>query len=101
MPATATDVETDNILKKYERRPKALEKLCLADFAAWYTFKKVEHHDESQSNDNDELYDSGHDDHDSDHDNDQDDDHDHDHDHDHDQDYDHDHYQPMTMIIGK
>ncbi|XP_070537059.1 uncharacterized protein [Ptychodera flava] len=55
MPANATDIESDNILKKYERRPKALEKLCLADFAAWYTFER-EKPDEVEKKDNDDVY---------------------------------------------
>lgn len=36
MSPTSTNVETDNILKRYQRRPKRIYSLCLADFASWY-----------------------------------------------------------------
>ena len=31
MPENSTDIEYDNINKRYQRRPKQFEKLCLAD----------------------------------------------------------------------
>ena len=33
---SSEDTESDNLIKRYKRRPKKLEELCLADFAAWY-----------------------------------------------------------------
>ena len=36
LPDNSTEIESDNILKKYSRRPRALEDLSLADFVAWY-----------------------------------------------------------------
>ncbi|XP_077277313.1 uncharacterized protein LOC143905647 [Temnothorax americanus] len=35
----STDVWTLNVLQKYEQRPRQLEDICLADFAAWYVIK--------------------------------------------------------------
>ncbi len=43
------DIESDNLLKRYQRRPRQLEKVCLADFAAWYNYVKDEEC-EKQSN---------------------------------------------------
>ena len=37
------DIEADNIIKRYQRRPKQLEKLHLADFIAWFNCVKDEH----------------------------------------------------------
>ncbi|XP_070538389.1 uncharacterized protein [Ptychodera flava] len=56
MRPNATDIESDSILKKYERRPKALEKLCLADLAAWYSFQKLKDNRQDHYQDNDDLY---------------------------------------------
>ena len=36
LPDNSTDIESDNVIKRYQRRPKQLEKLCLADFVAWF-----------------------------------------------------------------
>ena len=36
LPAKSKQVEMDNILKRYKRRPSVLEQLCYADFASWY-----------------------------------------------------------------
>lgn len=36
LPSSSCDVEMDSALKRYKRRPKCLETLCYADFAAWY-----------------------------------------------------------------
>jgi len=36
LPDNSVDIESDNIVKKYQRRPRKLENLCLADFVAWY-----------------------------------------------------------------
>ena len=33
---SSQDMESDNIIKWYQRRPKQLEKFCLADFVAWF-----------------------------------------------------------------
>ena len=32
MPKNSTDIEADNVIKRYARRPKALDDFCLADF---------------------------------------------------------------------
>ena len=50
LPDNSPDIESDNIIKRYQRRPKQLEKLCLADFVAWFNCVKDEHVD-SSSND--------------------------------------------------
>ena len=36
LPDNSADIESNNIIKCYQRRPKQLEKLCLADFVAWF-----------------------------------------------------------------
>ena len=36
LPSNSTSVDSDNMIKRYTRRPKILESLCLADFAAHY-----------------------------------------------------------------
>jgi hypothetical protein len=36
LPANSKSIETDNVLKRYKRRPKNMENLCYADFASWY-----------------------------------------------------------------
>ncbi|KAJ8048747.1 ATP-dependent DNA helicase PIF1 [Holothuria leucospilota] len=38
LPDNSHDIESDSLLKKYARRPRKLDNLCLADFAAWYDF---------------------------------------------------------------
>lgn len=35
----STDVESGNIVKLYQQRPKVLEGICLADFVAWFQVK--------------------------------------------------------------
>ena len=39
LPDSSENIETDNLIKRYQRRPKQLEELGLADFATWYTIK--------------------------------------------------------------
>ena len=39
LPDNSNDIESDNAIKRYQRRPKKLENLCLADFVAWYNCK--------------------------------------------------------------
>ncbi len=39
LPDNSCDIESDNIMKRYQQRPKQLENLCLADFVAWYNCK--------------------------------------------------------------
>ena len=36
LPDKSTDIESDNVLKRYQRRPRKLELLCLANFVAWF-----------------------------------------------------------------
>ena len=36
LPDNSVDIESDNIIKRYQRRPRKLEDICLADFVAWY-----------------------------------------------------------------
>ena len=38
-PDNSIDIESDNIIKRYQRRPKQMENVCLADFVAWYNCK--------------------------------------------------------------
>ena len=47
LPDNSTDIESDNIIKRYQRRPKQLEKLRLANFVAWFNCVK----DENAEND--------------------------------------------------
>ena len=35
MAADSTDIESDNMLKRYQRRPHSLQTWCLADFVSW------------------------------------------------------------------
>ena len=39
LPDNSIDIESDNAIKRYQRRPKQLENVCLADFVAWYNCK--------------------------------------------------------------
>ena len=39
LPDNSIDIESDNIIKRYQRRPKQMENVCLADFVAWYNCK--------------------------------------------------------------
>ena len=36
LPDNSTEIESDNMVKRYQRRPRQLENICLADFVAWY-----------------------------------------------------------------
>ena len=49
LPDSSPDIESDNIIKRYQRRPKQLEKLCLANFVAWYNCVKDEHANRSEN----------------------------------------------------
>ena len=49
LPDTSAEIESDNIIKRYQRRPKQLETLYLADFVAWFNCVKDEHPDSSIS----------------------------------------------------
>ena len=40
MPDKSTDIESDNIIKRYQRRPRQLQNICLADFVAWFNCVK-------------------------------------------------------------
>ena len=42
LPDHSADIESDNIIKRYQRRPKPLEYMCLADFVAWFNYVKDE-----------------------------------------------------------
>lgn len=50
MPDTSTDIETDNIIKRYQRRPRNLEHLCLANFVAWFSCVKDKDTNDSSIN---------------------------------------------------
>ena len=39
LPDNSIDIESDNVIKRYMRRPKKLENVCLADFVVWYNCK--------------------------------------------------------------
>ena len=45
LPDSSPNIESDNIIKRYQRRPKQLQKLCLADFVAWFDCVKDTDHD--------------------------------------------------------
>ena len=49
LPDSSFDIECDNTIKRYQRRPKQLEQLCLADFVAWYNCKKCLSHEKRDS----------------------------------------------------
>lgn len=49
LPDSSPDIESYNIIKRYQRRPKQLENLCLANFVAWYNCVKDEHADSSRN----------------------------------------------------
>ena len=36
LPSNSTDIASDNLIKRCQRRPETLENLCLADFAALF-----------------------------------------------------------------
>ena len=36
LPDSSKDIESDSLIKKYQRRPRQLENICLADFASMY-----------------------------------------------------------------
>ncbi|XP_068738520.1 uncharacterized protein [Montipora capricornis] len=50
LPDNSPDIESDNIIKSYQRRPKQLDNLCLADFVSWFNCVKDEHADNVVSN---------------------------------------------------
>ena len=39
LPDNSIDIELNKVIKRYQRRPKKLENVCLADFVAWYNRK--------------------------------------------------------------
>ena len=45
LPDNSPDIESDNLIKRYQRRPKMLENLCLAEFAAWFNCVRDKHAD--------------------------------------------------------
>ena len=45
LPDNSPDIESDNLIKRYQRRPKKLEELCLAEFAAWFNCVRDKHAD--------------------------------------------------------
>ena len=36
LPENSTNVESDNVMKRYKRRPKEMNKYCYADFVSWF-----------------------------------------------------------------
>lgn len=40
LPDKSTDIESDNALKRYQKRPRGLSDVCLADFVAWINCSK-------------------------------------------------------------
>ena len=49
LPDNSTDIESDNIIKRYQRRPRKLEELCLANFVALFNCVKDKHSDDSST----------------------------------------------------
>ena len=39
LPDNSIDIESDNVIKRYQQRPKQMENVCLADLVAWYNCK--------------------------------------------------------------
>ena len=39
LPDNSPDIESDNMIKRYQRRPKQLENVCLADYVAWHNYR--------------------------------------------------------------
>ncbi|CAC5398500.1 unnamed protein product [Mytilus coruscus] len=39
LPDNSTDVQCNNVIKRYSQRPKKVQSICLADFAAWYDLR--------------------------------------------------------------
>jgi endonuclease/exonuclease/phosphatase (EEP) superfamily protein YafD len=39
LPDHSLDIESDNVIKRYQRRPRQLQNWCLADFVAWLNCK--------------------------------------------------------------
>ena len=56
LPDNSCDIESDNIIKRYQRRPKQQENLCLADFVAWFNCKS-EGNDHTKAKPNSSLAD--------------------------------------------
>ena len=52
LPDDFEDKESDSLIKRYARRPRQLEQLCLADFAAWYDYVRVDSEFEKNSMEN-------------------------------------------------
>ncbi|XP_070548911.1 uncharacterized protein [Ptychodera flava] len=52
-PADSTDIESDNLIKRYARRPKSLDNWCLADYASklQVTYPKKDNSEPSHVND--------------------------------------------------
>ena len=49
LPDNSMEIESDNVIKRYQRRPRQLENICLADFVAWYeTVSCTQSNDETQ-----------------------------------------------------
>eukprot|EP00794_Sanderia_malayensis_P013191 gene13191-biopygen10520 len=49
LPDNSMEIESDNVIKRYQRRPHQLENICLADFVAWYeTVSCMQSNDETQ-----------------------------------------------------
>ncbi len=41
----SVNTESDNVIKRYQRRPKKLENSCLVDFVAWFNCKSESDHE--------------------------------------------------------
>ena len=44
LPDSSKDIESDSLINKYQRRPRQLEKMCLADFTSMYDCVKETTH---------------------------------------------------------
>ncbi|PJE78258.1 ATP-dependent RecD-like DNA helicase [invertebrate metagenome] len=57
LPKNSTDIESDNIIKRYARRPKKLENYCLADYVSELDvkYKKPKQSLENDHNDDDDT----------------------------------------------
>jgi len=57
LPANSTDIFERNLLDRYMQRHEQLELLCLAEFAAWFKFSKLNARSEQSNEEYDEPID--------------------------------------------
>lgn len=53
LPESSTDIQSDNALKRYQRRPNALKNICLADFVSQFDVISEKKNEGNQNKDGD------------------------------------------------